>query len=83
MGRIGGRGDLRLVEGHGNHLMAAQVANVAQLNHEIVARLVLEVQREVDAVGQLVGAIVDAESKWLLRIGTVTVPSIIWAALGK
>ena len=84
MSGVGWRGDLRLVEGHGDDLVAAEIAHVADLDHQIVARLVLDIEREVHAVGQLVGAVVDAESKWLAgRCCALTVPSIIAAALGR
>ncbi len=41
--------------------MAAEVADVAELDGEVVARLPLDVEGVVDGVGQLVGAVVDAE----------------------
>ena len=71
MGWIGWRGDLGLVEGHRNDLMTAQVADIADLDHQVVAWLVLEVQREVDAIGQFVGAVVDAKGKRLILIGAI------------
>ena len=54
------------LKGTGNDLMAAQIAHVTDLDHEIVARLVLDIQREVHAVGQFVGPVVDAENKRLV-----------------
>ena len=59
--RVAGGGDARLVERHGNHLVAAEVADVAKLDGQVVARLPLDVQRVVIGVGQLVGAVVDAK----------------------
>ena len=69
MGGTAGRCDLRLVEGHGNDLVTAEIAHIANFDHQIVARLVLEIEREIDAVRQFVGAIVDAENEGLLRVG--------------
>ena len=41
--------------------MTAEIADVADFECQIVARLPLDVQRVVDTVGQLVGPVVDAE----------------------
>jgi hypothetical protein len=41
--------------------VAAHIAHVAQLDGQVGPRLPLEVERVVDGVGQLVGAVVDAE----------------------
>ncbi len=84
MSGIAWRGNLSLVKGHGNDLVTAEIADVADLNHQIVARLILDVEREVHAVGQLVGAVVDAECVTAgSPLFAPTVPSIIAAALGK
>src|SRR5208337_2876535 len=57
------RSDLRLVEGHRNHQVTPQVADVADLNQEVVARLPLNVQGVVDGVGQLVLAVINRNGK--------------------
>ncbi len=49
-----------LVEGR-NDLVAAEIADIADFDGEVVARLPLDVERVVEGVGQLVGAVVDAE----------------------
>lgn len=41
--------------------MPAEVADIADLDGQIIARLPLDVQRVVDAVGKLVVAIVEGE----------------------
>ena len=56
------------LKGSGNDLVAAEIAHVADLDHQIVARLLLDVEREVHAVRQLVGAVVNAEC---VRLATV------------
>ena len=53
--------DIRLIERNRDYLMASQVAHVAHFNRQIVARLPLQVQRVVDRVRQLVGAVIDAQ----------------------
>ena len=57
------RDDPRLVERDGDDLVAAEVANVAELHQQVVARLPLQVQGEVDAVRQLVGGVVHAQGE--------------------
>ena len=51
----------RLVERHRDHLVAAQIADIAELDGQVVARLPLNIQRVVDGVRQLVGAVVNAQ----------------------
>ena len=58
---ICGRSDIRLIEWHGNDLMAAQIAHVSEFDGEIVPRLPLDVECVVHGVGQFVGAVVDTE----------------------
>ena len=59
--RMSRRGDLRLVEGQRNDLMAAEIADVADLDGEVAARLPLNVQSLVHGVRQFVGAVVIGE----------------------
>ena len=77
---LDGEAMLRLIERNRNDLVTAEVADVAQFDGEIVARLPLDVERVVDGVGQLVGAVVDAErdragrsSSMLPAVGQVVV----------
>ena len=48
--------------------MTAHVAHVANIDGEIIARLPLNVQCVVEGVGQLVGAVIDAERDGLAAI---------------
>ena len=43
--------------------MASEIADVADVNGQVVARLPLNIESLIDGVGQLVGAIVDAKGK--------------------
>ena len=69
-GELGtGAGDLRLIEGDGDHFVTSEVAHVTDFNGEIVARLPLDIERVVDGVGKLVGPIVSSKGNRLpLRI---------------
>src|SRR5208282_5528369 len=58
---VGRRSDLRLVEWQGNDLVTAQVADIADVDGEVVTRLPLNVESLVERVGKLVGAIVIGE----------------------
>src|SRR5215472_13332386 len=53
--------DAGLIEGNGDDLMTAEVADVSDLEGEVFARLPLDVERVVVGVGKFVGAVVDAE----------------------
>ena len=66
--RSRGRRDVGLVERNRDHLVPAQVANVAKVEGQIVARLPLDVEGVVDRVRQLVLAIVNAKRD---RLGSV------------
>src|ERR1700728_2070036 len=55
------RRNLRLVERQGNYGMTPQVADVADLDREIVPRLPLNIQRLVHGVRKLVRAVVVRE----------------------
>ena len=48
--------------------MAAQVADIANFNGQVVSRLPLDVQRVVHGVRQLVGAVVHAERDRLAAV---------------
>src|SRR6266481_3217029 len=50
-----------LVERHGDNLMAAEVADVADLDGEIFTGLPLNIEGVVDGVRQFVGAVIDSE----------------------
>ena len=52
-----------LIERNGNDFMTAQIADVADFNSKVVARLPLNIEGLVHSVWQFVGAIVDAEGK--------------------
>ncbi len=60
--------DVGLVERNRNDLMTADVADVADIDREVVARLPLNIQRVVEGIRQLVRAIVDAERDGLTVI---------------
>src|SRR5579862_1924411 len=65
MGRCG---DLRLIERQWHHFMAAQIADVADIDGQIIARLPLKVERFIHRIGQLVGAIINSKRKeWSAR----------------
>src|SRR5882762_555315 len=52
--RVSWRRNTRLVERYGNDFVAAEITHVPNLDHEIVTRLPLNVQRLVHGIGQLV-----------------------------
>jgi len=60
--RIGGRGDLRLVKGRRDHLMAAQVAHIADLDGQRAGWLPLHAQCVGNRIRQGVFAIIDAHA---------------------
>ena len=53
--------------------MAAEVADVANFDCQVVARLPLDVEGVVEGVGQLVGAVVDAERDGLAVVDDLAV----------
>src|SRR5579863_8808349 len=55
------RSNLGLIEWEWNYLMAAEVADVADVDSEIVARLPLNIESLVHRIGQFVGPVVDGE----------------------
>ncbi len=63
---VGRRGDAGLVERNGNDSVAAKVADVSDLDSQIVAWLPLNVERVVDGVRQLVGAVIGGKGEELL-----------------
>src|ERR1700761_3872183 len=68
MYRRGGTGDAGLVERHGNDLMPAQIADIANFYGDVVARLPLNVERVVVSVGKRVLAVVDTKRDRLAAI---------------
>src|ERR1700694_2131297 len=56
--RAGWRGNPRLVERQGNNFMAAEIADIANLDGEVATRLPLNVERLIERIGKLVGAVV-------------------------
>src|ERR1700728_2978739 len=58
---MGRRGNLRLIERQGNDLMAAQIADVSNVDREVFAGLPLNVQCLIHRVGELAGAVVISE----------------------
>ena len=65
MSRTGWRGNIGLVEGNRNDLVTGEIANIADFDHEIGARLVLNIEGEIHAVRQLVCRVVDTQRVWL------------------
>ncbi len=63
--RAGRRSDTGLVEGDRDDLMPAAIADEADLDRQIVARLPLDVKSVVEGVRQLVGAVVYAQRNGL------------------
>ena len=61
--RIAGRGNVCLVEWNGNHLVAPDIANVADVHGHIVAWLPLDVEGVIDAVGSLFARLYVAKEK--------------------
>ncbi len=57
------RGDLRLVKRNGNDFVAAEVADVADFDQEIAARLPLDVESLIHGVGKFVFAVVIGEGE--------------------
>ncbi len=57
----GGTGNPGLVEGHRDHAVTAEVAGVANGDREVVARLPLHVELEVEGVRELVAHVVGAK----------------------
>ena len=80
MGGIGRRGDYWLIEGDGNHFVAAEVADVSDLDGEIVTRLPLKVERVIDGVGQLVGAVIGGEGEERRRCAICLLTGAVVAA---
>ena len=65
---IAGRGDSGLVERNGNDSVPAKVADITDLDGQIVSRLPLKIERVIDGIGQLVGAVISGEGKELLPV---------------
>ena len=63
MNGISRRSDARLVERHRNDFMAAEIADVANLDCQVLARLPLDIESAVDGIGQFVGAIVGSKGE--------------------
>ena len=61
-------GNLCLVERQRDDLMASEIAHITEVDHQIVARLPLQIEGEVNRVGEFVSAVVVTESK---RLGSV------------
>ena len=57
-----------MVEGDGNYLMTPQVADVADVDREVAARLPLNVQRLVHGIGKLISPRVGSQIKWDIAI---------------
>src|SRR5260370_41571438 len=57
----GWRGNPRLVERQGNDFMAAEIADVSDLESEVATRLPLDIERMIDRVGEFVGSVVIGE----------------------
>ena len=65
---VGGVGDAGLVEGDGDDLVTAEVADVTELDGDGRCGLPLDVERVVVGVGKLVVAVVDAERDGLAAV---------------
>src|SRR5882757_9720128 len=69
---VSGRGNTGLVEGYWDDLVTAKVADVSELDGEVIARLPLDVQGVVDGVGQLVVLGVVGEGEHLRAVGDLS-----------
>ena len=68
---MGRRSNFRLIKGYGNDFMAAEIADIPNLDHEIPTRLPLNVQCLIHRIGKFVRAVVVAEREKRIAVELV------------